>query len=668
MPDSSTALIDFLLDVGPKRLHEVDQVLLASSSSTTSYLATQLDRETLLLDNLSRGLKSRRNECSGLLRLPPEILGEILTLASRADPPHARALDSHGPRGADSRKGEAGHLGWVTLGHICRHLREHLLSLRALWAAIAFTLPNQRAEKEILRRAKDVPLVISLNDGYHTPLHHKDTAQKRFKDARVITIGDAVPQLSSYFWHFSPKDLKDMSFPLLEELTLKMFERVGPSQTHMKPDIYTLPPIDAPRLRRLALQDYFIPFNPTNLTSLELVYLFHPSDDELPPPAQFWEMLSGCLNLRRLSLESCLPDITLTTNEPSAAIHLMHLREVRIADTIDRARALWSHIRIPTSTNIELRLSATWGRATDSPGPEDLTSHETSFFRFITALAPHVRAAATTRPIYGLGAYDDVQDGDGAHFVLATRVPGAFFQDQTGPFAHDTEFMLAMSLTSPISTYVHVDIFNMLRRVITDYSLDAIDVFEFVNSHSYEESRVIETLQSLSTVRTLVLDSFPDLAQVLGVWNVVFSPSTPDHTRPLLFPNLHTLWLLEVSYTTDDEEEEALIRREFGDELEHSALSPWAQLAEGLALRSTRGARLQRLVVPVWHTNEKSEDASERMIVRLEEYVESVKVTFKIRKGASPGGGPYLHNPGAILNGLNLPGPHPFPMQGLLDF
>ncbi|KZV64575.1 hypothetical protein PENSPDRAFT_738210 [Peniophora sp. CONT] len=666
MSDSSTTLIDFLSDVGPKRLREVEgQVLLAHPSSATSYLASQLDRETSLLDNLSRGLKSRRNECCRLLRLPPEILGEILAIVSANDPPHsARVLNSHGLRRTENKKEDAAHLGWITLGHVCRRLREQLLSLRALWAAIAFSLPFINTAKEIHRRAGDVPLVISLNDGYHTPTTIAELAQKHFKDARIITIGDTVSQLSSFFWNISPKDLQHHSFPFLEELTLKMLERSGPTQVHMKPELYTFPPINAPRLRRLTLQDYFVPCIPENLTSFELFYLSHPSDDALPTSTQFWDLLNGLSNLRRLSLEACIPEITLTANEPAAAVQFMHLEELRIADTIDRARALWSHIRIPSTVDIEFRLGATWGRVPGSPGPEDLTIHETSLFRFITALAPHVRAATATRPIHGLGVYDDFQDGDGARFVLATHSPGAHFQDECGPFARDTVFMLSMSLSSPASTYVHIDMIDMLHRVITDYSLDAIEVFEIINSRSYEESRVIEILQSLSTVHTLVMDAFPDLTQVLGIWNVFFFPGSPDDPHPLVLPNLHTLWVLEVTYLKEDAEEEDLAQAE-SDELEPAGPTPWSQLLDGLAFRSARNARLQRFVAASWSTDEP--DASKKMIARLQEHVDSVEVTFIPPPRRSTGGGPYfLNHPGAMLNGLNLPlpgGQHlPFPM------
>lgn len=590
--------------------------------------------------------------------MPPEILGEILTIVSHADPPHARALDNRGPQSSEARReDEAAHLGWIKLGHVCRRLREQLLSLRALWAAIAFSLPRLETAKEIRQRAGDVPLVICLNNGYHTPVTIAESAKKHFKRARIITIGDAVPQLSSYFWHFSPKDLKDQSFPFLEELTLKMMERSGASQVLIKPEVYSLPPINAPRLRRLALQDYFIPFHPGNLTSFELVYLFHHSDDALPTPAQFWDLLHGCHHLRRLSLEACIPEITLTANEPSDAVQFRHLEELRISDTIDRARALWSHFRIPLTTRIDLRLSATWGRVHDSPGPEDLTSHETNFFRFITALGPHIRAATTTRPISGLGIYDDLQDGDGARFILATHNPGAHFHDESGPFARDTDFMLTMSLSSPVSTYVHVDMLDMLHRILTDYSVDAIEVLEIVNSRSYDESRMVAALQPLSSVHTLVLDAFPELTQVVGIWNALF-PESHEHLHPLVFPNLHTLWAIEITYMREDEEEEDLIHAE-GDALERPISTPWSQLLDGLAFRSTRGARLRRFVVPVWHTDDK--DVAQKMITRVKEHVESVEATLKVTDPARSAVGPYFHHPGAALDGLNFMEQHLYP-------
>lgn len=608
-----------LSDIGRRRVRQVDDVLL-STQCTLPCLVTEIDREVHVLGGVCSELTGRRrNRCVGILRLPPEILGHILSIVGDEDPPHRGTLDtSFDPLlGNEARADEMATLGWIRMGHVCRLLRGILMSHRHLWARAAFSLIPEATE-DILLRAKGASPVIDVNSGYRTPPGLAWRAQRQYERARIISIGDALPGLSSILWPWTPRLLGSLELPCLEHLTLMMCQ----SSRHTNPEVYELPAIHAPRLVSLTLLNYFVPFDrlrSPHLTSLDLVYV-HPSRDALPEVAQFWVVLDGCSNLRRLSICNFLPELQSASGQPTNALRFGCLEELRVSDELSRAMALWMHIRIPGKARVWLRMNGADG--------------ESEMFECIASLSDHVREAAAVVQVWGLGIYDDYALAGGARFVLASREPGAGSPDHVGPIACDGDIKLSVSLT-PATTGqdgVSVDTVELLNRVVAEYGLVQLETLELFSLQEVRVMGLADALRTrLPTVRCLVTDAFPDSADVPGLWTSVFSGSV-EQSQPLVLPDLQTVWIVDVTYMCRDEEE--VLSASAEGELRRWAARPaWSELLQMLAARRQRGVPLKRFVAQAWHTD--NELVSGRMIAWIGEHVESVTAALRVQEPCS---------------------------------
>ncbi|KZV76280.1 hypothetical protein PENSPDRAFT_541246, partial [Peniophora sp. CONT] len=102
-------------------------------------LEKKIDREMDGLEEALRQLRATRNACQPLLRLPPEVLGEISDILAI--------------RGESTLR-----LGWVLLGHICGKLRNVLLSRAHLWADNICAIT--RTFEDAISYCRELPLSV----------------------------------------------------------------------------------------------------------------------------------------------------------------------------------------------------------------------------------------------------------------------------------------------------------------------------------------------------------------------------------------------------------------------------------------------------------------------------------------------------------------------------
>ncbi|KAI0036543.1 hypothetical protein K488DRAFT_81990 [Vararia minispora EC-137] len=101
-----------------------------------------------------------------------------------------------------------------------------------------------------------------------------------------------------------------------------------------------------PRLRKLWMQSFYVPFNASTLTSL---YLNRTSEHALPPPAQFLCMLHSCTKLQNLSLLNWIPADLGPALEPTISLPTLYF--LNVADRFNRCIALGSYITLPPFTS-----------------------------------------------------------------------------------------------------------------------------------------------------------------------------------------------------------------------------------------------------------------------------------------------------------------------------
>jgi hypothetical protein len=273
-----------------------------------------------------------------LLRLPAELLSAINTHAASADPPTRM------------------HLGWLTLGHVCTRLRAVLLAQHLLWAAVVCTFPCAHAE--LAERAGDTPLCISLDDALgEVSCATAEFAMACVGRARSICVVERTKRRK--LWTLAPAALAGAEVPHLESITFKTLLPWTPFDVAT----YDLPLLRAPALRRVYLENAFVPFDARTLTHLTLRATRRGEgsiDACLPSAAHFVSMLRACSRLEELRLYGWVPELpTDTGDEPdreTSTINLPCLRELYIWAPLARCAALFARLRIPRTALFDLSL------------------------------------------------------------------------------------------------------------------------------------------------------------------------------------------------------------------------------------------------------------------------------------------------------------------------
>ncbi|KAI0031700.1 hypothetical protein K488DRAFT_86549 [Vararia minispora EC-137] len=300
----------------------------------------ELVSEVNCLSDVPLHLKTRLNSCAPLLRLPEEILREIVTHTEEVWPAHYdRCCVSF------SFRKQLRSLGWIAVGHVCHQLRLILLQQQLLWSKNVCAFPD--VEREFLRRSGQLPLELELqNDTCRHTKARIDFVKDNFSRASQIKVqrisATATSTVLDNGWTFDPADLSGVSFPFLEVLNLDFTQGSDYAVLFTAESVYDLPPINSPRLQSLRFAFFYVPFDARTLLSLSLS---RPSEWPFHPPSHFFEMLQSCIKLRSLRLDKWIPDIPYSAQK---TISLPSLTDVEVVDQDERCLALWSHLSLPS--------------------------------------------------------------------------------------------------------------------------------------------------------------------------------------------------------------------------------------------------------------------------------------------------------------------------------
>ncbi|KAF7356579.1 F-box domain-containing protein [Mycena venus] len=283
------------------RLHP--EVTAFSSAKLVETAQRTLDLEIRKYQDSIRGLQYRRNALSPIGRLPPEMLSRIFLFCS--DPES---------------------LSWIKeVSHICRHWRAVALGCPNLWSVLVFAQPKWA--DEMLKRSKMAPLTVKADLTYMTPrmvntVHSSLTQISRIGELEVKTGSRSVPEILN---------LTDTA-PYLHSLSLA-------SPGFAQEEHFTLPNnflnAEAPRLRRLELTRFFLPWDSPLLSNLFHLKIQNPGPTARPSMKELLGVLERMPQLETLELDNALPVLApevSTLSMPSSRIPLSHLKRFVIAN------------------------------------------------------------------------------------------------------------------------------------------------------------------------------------------------------------------------------------------------------------------------------------------------------------------------------------------------
>ncbi|KZV66315.1 hypothetical protein PENSPDRAFT_755798 [Peniophora sp. CONT] len=547
------------------RLEEVE--LLLSQDFVPPDAISQLDSELALLEDFTRRIKARKNDSQPISRLPPELIGEIIQLVAQQERPrrpcvrylNLPSLSINVHVGTLPTRSE---IGWIRLAAVCHRWRRIVLNKASLWADSICTLAG--AEGTMLGRARDAPLTLRLDTRRHAYSERTvGFVQEQLFRARVIEIHERPGHSAVSVWPEGTHALAGRSFPQLETLILDL-KFTGSLPVSTPP---TVPiPMYAPRLQHLELRDIFVPWTSApNLTEISLIRS-DKSTMMTPPLARLLHLLQSSPHLRSLELHGYLPEAKpLVFDESGNAtgddiiVSLPVLRELSITSETSRALAFWTHLIIPPSADVRLRLDPTH----TIPIPPQMGAQvllqpkrDSRRFELLRALgrqfAPAL-AAGADRPISGVSVFD-FPDEESLRFCLFTPDEGQINVGQdavwTGPFARDYSFRLDVQFCRwPTSATLFVE---TLESILGAFDFRAVETFELMSTKPGASARWQNVLASVRSPAIVSLDGMPN-AQLLDALSPQIMPPRRGEggmrVSRMLFPHLRMLYLSASAHT-----------------------------------------------------------------------------------------------------------------------
>ncbi|KAI0315362.1 hypothetical protein OF83DRAFT_363453 [Amylostereum chailletii] len=241
------------VSTGRQRLSFVKDI--AETGRASAQLLNELDDEITQVSSLLQDLKIQRNACRPFLRLPPEIMAIIVTLVASVDPAIRFTDDRANPSA----------LGWINITHVCQRLRNVALNMSFLWARLVSYFPAAR--ETILERARDLPVVLLVGrrrgaGRYRESPELSSFAASHAKRARSLCV------IQEEFAEKLKRAVVGQSLPDLQRLVLSSDMTYCP---------FKAPPLVAPNLHTISLDNMFIPWMSSKLRSLYISMSFRPS-------------------------------------------------------------------------------------------------------------------------------------------------------------------------------------------------------------------------------------------------------------------------------------------------------------------------------------------------------------------------------------------------------
>ncbi|KZV74845.1 hypothetical protein PENSPDRAFT_748949 [Peniophora sp. CONT] len=507
------------------RLKEFKDI--ASTNRANPHLWDKISSDATYLEAALLEFRSLQNSCVAILRMPPEVLAQITDYLVKIWP--AR-LGRYIKRSGD--------LGWITLSHICRQLREVLLGKHELWAQIIYTFP--RARDLMLVRAGDLPVSLRLS---HATLTSEDIdfVFQHLGKARVVEIDVSLCNSDDTTWILEPAMFSQKMLPALEELTLYMDDREEQLDL-LTSDVWELPPSTTPRLRTLYLHCMAVPFNPATLTKLTLHF------DETPPylytPAHFLDLLRQCTLLQEIELTYAVPSYPLKLNG-GHPVELPALSHLQIGDDVDVCIGFWNHISVPSSCTAVLHL-------------HQIQDHYPDFCSHLHVIPARLKGPAFEAPIVGLSVWDagDADSADEETMIDDVAACWLVFDlgmvnpSWTGVFKHNYKERMSLYMYSIETTEPHF--VKLLAQALKVVDAGQIQILEIGSKQAHNMGQWSRALTPFNNLHTLYLENMPRTPLLLSL--APTAPERQDFTS-IILPGLRFLWLDKLDLSESDKEE-----------------------------------------------------------------------------------------------------------------
>ena len=281
-------------------------------------------------------VSSLSRKCRSSFRLPPELLATIFLEYARDSASLVYSVTV--PR-------------WISVSYVCRYWRNVALHCANLWATHLFFVSSEWMD-ELLRRSKNVPLIVRVDICYHSGSHVGQIHSLEKALGNMERIQD--------LWIECPSDMIEIIQPRLNvaaPLLRSLYLSAGMSFDGLfliNQD--TLPGV-MPGLRKVHLYSFRVDWSSSifnGLTKLTLGYLFNQTLDYLNGVLRILRQLP---RLRQLCLEGSVPDIGAilpTSRNENECISLPHLEKLFLAEPVSWTIALLTQLELPKSTIVQL--------------------------------------------------------------------------------------------------------------------------------------------------------------------------------------------------------------------------------------------------------------------------------------------------------------------------
>ena len=280
-------------------------------------------------------LRTVRNALAPISLLPPEVLSRVFRFLSLEEPPYSGKQN----------------LGWIGVTHVCQLWRRVALGDSSLWARISGVTTNTELISEMLARARNTPLEISVGLNGTTISEVLLMFPSHLSHIRELSLRIETPFCFDGFQDIYCHEASALEKFEFDSLTSPViFRELGET---------TLFKGQAPKLQTVILSQVFIPWSLIprgQLTQLEISLQDEVSiaDETLFGDLnQLIDLLVSSPGLVVLALESCLPS-QLNHYPYGQTIHLPHLSRLHLGGSSSRIANLLKMLKLPSSTILQL--------------------------------------------------------------------------------------------------------------------------------------------------------------------------------------------------------------------------------------------------------------------------------------------------------------------------
>ncbi|KZV62806.1 hypothetical protein PENSPDRAFT_657813 [Peniophora sp. CONT] len=573
-------------------IQQTDDSIAAGHAS--SQLESDIELEITELEAAASRLRTSRNSCRPLLRLPLETLGEIMDILASVWPA-TTGFSSNAPI-YRKRKRRGLALGWVLLGHVCRKLRNALLARHDIWARNICSIT--RSPSNMAPYYGDAPLHIDV-EAYNS--HDGEpglTSTCVGFIAQHIGLSRAVKfhewgrwMDGALFANIDPGLFTKTTFPHLKRLELLSETSPYGKNPAITADIFELPEMVAPSLRSLRLKNYMISFDPSTLTTLSLALSL-----TLPIYSSrgFLKMIRRCHRLRSLKLVGCIPQLPLGVAEVDVVL-LTLLEELHIEGNVRRCLGLLSHLSLSPSARYRIECS-------------DIQSEFTSSSGYLDATFPHFEQMNTCH-VSGL----TISESLFIEIALFSPMPDARCDAALpGPFRRDFVEQLLIRFYHNLRPEPRIKLILSHLQKITNFS--AIDTLEVGSNIAYDHAAWAACFSRFPNITTLYLLNMSRTSAPLALIAPDSDEGVKLDSERLVAPRLRFLWLSVLDLRDPRNDEEA-----------QQPTTSRLQLLHMLSSRMKAGVpldrlRIESLIVP------DIKEAQRSFVTRLETLVQYVEI------------------------------------------